>query len=50
MIEAPADPVEVTRLKGQIKTLQGERGTLLDRLRCAEDLRGGGISHQPGRA
>lgn len=48
-VEATADPVEVTRLKGQVRMLQGERGALLDRLRRAEDLRGGifGLTDTP---
>lgn len=35
------DPVEITRLKGRVQTLEGERRDLLDRARRAEDLRGG---------
>ncbi|SCM73312.1 conserved hypothetical protein [uncultured Pleomorphomonas sp.] len=45
----PADPVEVARLKTQMKALQGENKTLLDRARKAEDLRAGlfGLTETP---
>lgn len=38
---APADPVEITRLTGQVKGLRKALGDMTDRARRAEDLRAG---------
>lgn len=45
----PADPVELTRLRGQIKAARAERDALVERCRRAEDLRAGilGIMDPP---
>ncbi len=46
---APADPVEIARLKGRVSALTAENKTLADRARKAEDLRAGlfGLTETP---
>jgi hypothetical protein len=46
---APADPVEIARLRGRVAALSAENRSLLDRARTAEDLRAGvfGLTSAP---